>query len=78
MPFIARRFITTLSLSDPARKYLPVLQGSPFGTVRLVDLGTHTAGGLPLQVPDAIRDFDQLMRYLNAWRPAYAPGTRRT
>ncbi|MGU7776316.1 class C beta-lactamase [Burkholderia sp. MR1-5-21] len=67
-----------LLLSDPAGKYLPALQGSPFGNVRLVDLGTHTAGGLPLQVPDDIRDNDQLIRYLNTWRPAYAPGTRRT
>ena len=67
-----------LSLSDPAGKYLPALQGKPFGGVTLLELGTHTPGGMPLQVPDSIRDDAGLMRYLDAWRPAYAPGTRRT
>ncbi|RQS07110.1 class C beta-lactamase [Burkholderia sp. Bp8998] len=67
-----------LSLSDPAAKYLPALQGTPFGGVTLLELGTHTPGGMPLQVPDSIRDDAGLMRYLDAWRPAYAPGTRRT
>lgn len=67
-----------LSLSDPAGKYLPALQGKPFGGVTLLELGTHTPGGMPLQVPDSIRDDAGLMRYLGAWRPAYAPGTRRT
>ncbi|EDT37650.1 class C beta-lactamase [Burkholderia ambifaria] len=67
-----------LSLSDPAAKYLPALQGKPFGGVTLLELGTHTPGGMPLQVPDSIRDDAGLMRYLDAWRPAYTPGTRRT
>ena len=67
-----------LSLSDPAAKYLPALQGKPFGGVTLLELGTYTPGGMPLQVPDGIRDDAALMRYLDAWRPAYAPGTRRT
>ncbi|MBR8185783.1 beta-lactamase [Burkholderia ambifaria] len=67
-----------LSLSDPAAKYLPAMQGKPFGGVTLLELGTHTPGGMPLQVPDSIRDDAALMRYLDAWQPAYAPGTRRT
>lgn len=67
-----------LSLSDPAARYLPALRGKPFGGVTLLELGTHTPGGMPLQVPDSIRDDADLMRYLDAWRPAYAPGTRRT
>ncbi|AOI67778.1 class C beta-lactamase [Burkholderia territorii] len=67
-----------LSLADRAGKYLPALQGKPFGAVTLLNLGTHTPGGMPLQVPDSIRDDADLMRYLAAWRPAYAPGTRRT
>jgi beta-lactamase class C len=67
-----------LSLSDPAGKYLPALRHTPFGGVTLLELGTHTPGGMPLQVPDRIRDEAALMRYLDAWRPAYAPGTRRT
>lgn len=67
-----------LSLSDPAGKYLPALRHTPFGGVTLLELGTHTPGGMPLQVPDRIRDEAALMRYLDAWQPAYAPGTRRT
>lgn len=67
-----------LSLSDSVGKYLPSLRGTPFGNVSLLNLGTHTPGGLPLQVPDEIRSDEQLMRYFKAWRPTYAPGTYRT
>jgi len=67
-----------LSLSEKVGKYLPSLQNSPFGNVSLLNLGTHTPGGLPLQVPDGIRNEDQLLQYFKDWRPAYAPGTYRT
>jgi beta-lactamase class C len=67
-----------LSLSDKTAKYLPALQSTPFGNVTLLNLGTHTPGGLPLQVPDGIDNDRQLMRYLKQWRPAYPPGTYRT
>lgn len=67
-----------LSLSDPTSKYLPVLQGSQFGNVKLINLGTHTPGGLPLQVPDDINNNDELMQYFKAWQPSCAPGTCRT
>ncbi|WP_301952057.1 class C beta-lactamase [Burkholderia sp. S171] len=66
-----------LSLSDSASKYLPSLRGSSFDNVKLLNLGTHTAGGLPLQVPDAIRNDDQLMSYFRQWQPSYAAGTYR-
>ena len=67
-----------LSLSNDTGKYLPDLRNSAFGKVTLLELGTHTPGGLPLQVPDGIRTEDQMMRYFKAWRPAYAPGSHRT
>ncbi|MGA3247171.1 MAG: class C beta-lactamase [Paraburkholderia sp.] len=67
-----------LSLSDPTSKFLPALQKSPFGNVSLLNLGTHTPGGLPLQVPDNIGNNDQLMKYFKEWQPTYAPGTYRT
>lgn len=67
-----------LSLSDNASQYLPALRGSSFDHVSLLNLGTHTSGGLPLQVPDDIKDDGQLMRYFRDWKPAYAPGTFRT
>jgi beta-lactamase class C len=67
-----------LSLTDPVSKYLPSLDGTEFGKVTLLNLGTHTPGGLPLQVPDDIHDNDQLMQYFRTWRPAQPPGTIRT
>lgn len=67
-----------LSLSDPTDKYLPSLRGSPFGNVSLLNLGTHTPGVLPLQVPEEIHDNAEFMAYLKAWKPSCAPGTCRT
>lgn len=67
-----------LSLSDTIGKYLPSLRDTPFGNVSLLNLGTHTPGGLPLQVPDDIHNNDELMQYFGAWKPTYAPGTYRT
>ena len=67
-----------LSLNDKASKFLPSLRGSSFGNVSLLHLATYTPGGLPLQVPDAIGNSEQLMEYLQAWHPAYPPGTYRT
>jgi beta-lactamase class C len=67
-----------LSLSDKTGKYLTSLQGSQFGNVSLLELGTHTPGGLPLQVPDEIHNNDQLLQYFKTWKPTYAPGTYRT
>jgi beta-lactamase class C len=66
-----------LSLSDSASKYVPSLRGSSFDKVSLLNLGTHTSGGLPLQVPGNITNDDQLMAYLHSWRPIYGPGTYR-
>jgi beta-lactamase class C len=67
-----------LSLSDPTSKFIPSLRKSQFGNVSLFNLGTHTPGGLPLQVPDNIRNDDQLMQYFKEWQATYAPGTYRT
>jgi len=67
-----------LSLNDSVGEYLPTLRGTPFGGVSLLDLGTHTPGGLPLQVPDEIHNDAQLMAWFKAWHPTYAPGTVRT
>lgn len=67
-----------LSLADSPAKWVPELQGSEFAKLTLVNLATHTAGGFPLQVPDAVQNTAQLMDYLKAWTPQYAPGTKRT
>lgn len=67
----------TLSFSDAAAEHLPALAGSSFDTISLLDLGTYTAGGLPLQFPDEVTNEEQMIAYYRRWRPAYAPGTHR-
>lgn len=67
-----------LSLSGKVEDYLPSMKGKPFGNVALMHLGTHTAGGFPLQVPDNVKTEQQLIAYLKAWKPSYKPGTHRT
>ncbi|MDH7807203.1 MULTISPECIES: class C beta-lactamase [unclassified Rhizobium] len=67
-----------LSLSSKVEDYLPSMKGKPFGDVTLMHLGTHTAGGFPLQVPDSVKTEPQLLAYLKAWKPAYKTGTHRT
>ncbi|MGJ7545952.1 class C beta-lactamase [Variovorax sp. LT1R16] len=68
-----------LALTDHPARYLPPLEGSAFGDkTTLMHLGTHTAGGFPLQVPDAVQTTGQLFDYLRAWQPQYVAGTRRT
>lgn len=67
-----------LSLADQVGKYLPSLRGSKFGDLSLLHLATHTPGGLPLQVPAEVKDNAQLLDFLQAWQPAYAPGTHRS
>jgi beta-lactamase class C len=67
-----------LSLSDSPGRYLTELQGSKLDAVSLINLGTHTPGGFPLQLPgDIVSDAD-LTAYFKSWQPAYAPGTTRT
>jgi beta-lactamase class C len=66
-----------LKLTDTVGQHMPELKGSPIGDVRLVDLGTHTAGGFPLQLPDAVETPEQLIAYYRAWKPEYAAGTMR-
>lgn len=67
-----------LSLSDTVGEFLPPLHGHPFGKVTLLELGTHTPGGVPLQVPEEIQDETGLMRYLETWHATHPPGTERT
>lgn len=66
-----------LSLDDKAARHLPMLAGTAFDRISLLDLGTYTAGGLPLQVPDAVNTMPQLIEWLRNWHPDAAPGTQR-
>jgi len=67
-----------LSLGDTVGQHLPELAARPIGQARLLDLGTHTAGGFPLQIPDSVKTEAELMDWYRAWKPKFAPGTVRT
>lgn len=66
-----------LSLEDHPGHYLPRLLGAPVDQATLLHLGTYTAGGLPLQFPDAIGDDAAAMVYLHDWKADAPPGTVR-
>ncbi|MFQ6590212.1 MULTISPECIES: class C beta-lactamase [Pseudomonas] len=66
-----------LKLSDKASEHLSALTGSAFDGISLLQLATYTAGGLPLQFPDAADSAATMLNYFQHWKPTYAPGTQR-
>ncbi|MCA1896684.1 class C beta-lactamase [Shewanella putrefaciens] len=66
-----------LTLTDMASDYVPALKGSHFDGISLINLATHTAGDLPMQVPDKVTNNAELMAYLKQWQPSFAPETHR-
>jgi len=66
-----------LSFSDHASKYVPELRGKPIDRATLLHLGTYTAGGLPLQFPDAVDGNQAALAYYADWVPAAQPGIQR-
>jgi beta-lactamase class C len=66
-----------ISLDDHPGKYMPQLRRSAIDKASLLQLGTYTAGGLPLQFPDAVTNNAQMATYLQRWKPSAAPGAQR-
>ncbi|PTT39201.1 class C beta-lactamase [Chryseobacterium sp. HMWF028] len=67
----------TLNLSDPVSKYMPEIKNTAFDQIKLYNLGTHTAGGFTLQLPEEVTNNEQLINYYNTWKPDYPAGTQR-
>jgi beta-lactamase class C len=66
-----------ISLSDKASHILPELRGSAFDTISVLQLGTYSAGGLPLQFPSEADAPDKMLGYFKQWKPTYAAGSHR-
>ncbi|MFC3124469.1 class C beta-lactamase [Pseudoroseomonas globiformis] len=62
---------------DHPGQHLPDLRGTPIDAATLLQLGTYTAGGLPLQFPDGLQGEAAILRFFSAWRPEALPGTQR-
>lgn len=65
-----------LDFCAPASHYLPELKGSALDGVSLLNLATHTSG-MPLFVPDTVKNTPQLMAWYRAWQPAQPVGSVR-
>ena len=63
--------------SERVSHYLPELKGSAFDNITVLQLGTYSAGGLPLQFPDAFDSQDKMLDYFKQWKPIYPAGSHR-
>jgi len=66
-----------LALTDNASQVLPALRGSAFDHISVLQLGTYTAGGLPLQFPAEADSADKMLGYYQQWKPVYPTGSHR-
>lgn len=66
-----------LSFADPAGKYVPEVRGKAIDRATLLNFGTYTAGGLPLQFPDAVEGRKAMFDYYTDWVPTAPPGSIR-
>ena len=66
-----------LSLPEKAGEILPTLRGSAFDGISVLQLGTYSAGGLPLQFPSEADAPDKMLGYFKNWQAVYPAGTHR-
>lgn len=63
-----------LSLDDHPGRYIPQLKGSAIDKATVLNFGTYTAGGLPLQIPDGVKNTEQdMLAFLRDFKPVAAP-----
>ncbi|MCW5688549.1 MAG: beta-lactamase [Pseudolabrys sp.] len=66
-----------LALDAHPGAYMPALHGSAVDKATVLNFGTYTAGGLPLQLPASVRNDATMAAYFKAFKPSAAPGERR-
>lgn len=66
-----------LSLADHPSRFMPELRGTALDNATILNLGTYTAGGLPLHFPNTIKTNADMTAFLQKWKAAVPPGTRR-
>ena len=67
-----------LDLNDPVTTLVPELKGSALDEVSLLNLATHTSGGMPLQFPDWVKSPAEMWEFYRTWKPGVEPGSSRT
>jgi beta-lactamase class C len=64
-----------LSLEDHPSRYVPKLKGSALDQATVLNFGTYTAGGLPMQFPDDVTDDEAgMLSFFGRFKPTAAPG----
>lgn len=58
-----------LSFSDHPAKYFPELNNTAVNRAAILNLGTYTAGGFPLQFPDEVVTQQDMVKYFQKWQP---------
>lgn len=58
-----------LSFSDHPAKYFPELNNTAVNRASILNLGTYTAGGFPLQFPDEVVTQQDMVKYFQKWQP---------
>lgn len=66
-----------LDLSSKASTLWPALKGTAFDNISVLQLGTYSAGGLPLQFPAEADSADKMLGYYQQWQPQYPAGSHR-
>ncbi|AVX88633.1 MULTISPECIES: class C beta-lactamase [Pseudomonas] len=66
-----------LELSTKASQIWPELKGSAFDGISVLQLGTYSAGGLPLQFPDQWDSAEKMLGYYQQWKPSFPAGSQR-
>ena len=66
-----------LALGAHPGVYMPELRGAPLDRATVLNFGTYSAGGLPLQLPVSVKNEATMVAYFKGFKPAAAAGERR-